>query len=250
MWNFAGAIHIKLLDHVANRLWSDRGDLPANIAGTRVLSTLPYVGIDADERRRATPWRVHVRPVQNTQTQRHDARLPPWGESTAALHQGAWQHTKRPWATYPRWHDRTRCACSGIYLTQPIKIRFGAVVFLRCGVVDKRHTRVFFLWDTLRENCRRNSQTRVSLVPEYIAATRGHLRNNFLKFLRFEWDYCIFNRSSILTYISRLICNSSPDIVSNWSIDCLAFRRCTMFSHPTSLWFVKESIHSPSKIVS
>ena len=42
-------------DHAANRLWSDRGDLPANIAGTRVLSTLPCFGMDADERRRDTP---------------------------------------------------------------------------------------------------------------------------------------------------------------------------------------------------
>ena len=31
MWNFAGAIHIKLLDHVANRLWSDRGAVQSTV---------------------------------------------------------------------------------------------------------------------------------------------------------------------------------------------------------------------------
>ena len=58
LWSDRGTVQSSVSggsDHVASCLWSDRGDLPANIAGTRVLSTLPYVGIDADERRRATP---------------------------------------------------------------------------------------------------------------------------------------------------------------------------------------------------
>ena len=74
----------------------------------------PCEKIDTDEQRRGTPRRVHVRAVQDTQTQQHDARVLARGASTAALHQGSRQRADG--RTYPRGHDRARSAWCGIYL--------------------------------------------------------------------------------------------------------------------------------------